>query len=1506
MIQSHDILEGFRLSPQQKRLWTLQSNGQSYCSQCALLIEGPLDTQQLASAAQQITARHEIFRTSFHRLPSMSTPIQVVAETAPNLVWRTLDLSERTAWEQENLLEKYLQEEQEQPFDFTQTPLLRLLLLKLPAHTHILLLTLPAMCADSRSLQNMFLEISTAYAAPLQSTSDDESIVQYVQFVEWQASMLEEETTEREYWQKLHMHHIPSFVLPFAKQDPEQQAQNLSCYSCTLDSASKIQLDTLVQRYHVSHAAFFLTCWQSLLARLTQQAEGVIGVLSDGRAYDELAATDGLLAKYVPLVTALPHTLCFAEALAQIEQALQEGASKRDYFSEELIENYTAYDYFPLCFDYEEAVAKQTAANVTFSLYRCASHIDRCALKLVCARAEQADTLHLYYDPALFRVEDIQRLAGQLAAFVSHALAQPETRIGNITVISAAERQYISEWNTTAKALAFTICVHHLFERQALQMPQAEAVECNGEHLTYHMLNERAEQLAGYLRFQGVAPEVRVGIYMERSLEMLISILGILKAGGAYVPLDPAYPPERLAFMVKDAQCTLILTQQRYSQDLAAYGSRTVCLDSEWSLIAQAQPQPVMDEVQPENVAYMIYTSGSTGLPKGTLIPHQGLANYLLWCIDAYHLTAQKATLVHSSLAFDFTITSLLAPLLVGGKICLLPESAGTRIDALSQLLREPRNYGLLKLTPAHLDLLRLELSAQHVAELTPMVIVGGEALYAESTTFWQTAAPTTTIVNEYGPTEAVVGCCVYHLSAGQQAVGPVPIGRPIANMRIYLLDQHCQLVPFGLPGEIFIGGIGLARGYHQRADLTAEKFMPDPLSHEPGARLYRTGDLARYLPDGNLEYLGRVDRQFKLRGYRIEPGEVEAVLRRHPFVQEALAVMREDTPGDKRLIAYVVPSSPVQEEQELPDQAGLLSHIYAEHMSEWRMVFDAAYSQAPTNEDLTFNVNGWNSSYTGLPIPEADMRCWVETTVQRIQALQPQHVLEIGCGNGLLLSRIAPHCQTYCATDISQEALQTVQKIVETSALKGVTLLPREADDFTALVAGSFDVVILNSVMQYFPSIEFLRKVLEQAIHIVKPGGSIFLGDVRSLPLLEAFHLSVQLYHAEATLSKAQLLQRVQRQLVQEKELVIDPAFFSALQQEIPLITHAEILLKRGDHANELNTFRYDVVLHREAPAQPSADVHCLDWQAQNLTLSTLGHILDTTTHEALMLTNVPDARTAKDLWMLKLLTHAEGGAETVVELQTLQAQYSSSGIEPESMWALGEEHGYLTALSLSDTKTGYYHAIFRRRITPTNGPAHVLPLISRAATSRKSWAAYANDPLKGKIGRKLIPSLQATLKAGLPDYMLPAAFVLLHALPLTSNGKIDQQALPPPDSSRPVLKAVYVAPSSPIEQAVAEVWSQLLGLESLGIHDNFFDVGGHSLLATQVIYRLREQFQVDLQLRTLFANPTIAEFALHITQILLEQENEDDVQEMLAEWEHLSPEDVKKLLDAEASGAN
>ncbi len=1074
--------------------------------------------------------------------------------------------------------------------------------------------------------------------------------------------------------------------------------------------------------------------------------------------------------------------------------------------------------------------------------------------------------IKILFDSRRFDDSTVQRMLGHLMTLLKNFTARPEQRVSSIPLLTDAEyHQLIVEWNDTAMDFPEDLCLHQLFESQVEQNPDAIAVIYGEQQLTYRELNERANQLAHYLQKKGVGPDVMVGICIERCLDVVVGLVGILKAGGAYVPMDPEYPKERLAFMFDDTRVPVLLTQNSLLDRLPAHSADTVCVDTDRTAISQESKENPGSGVTAGDLVYVIYTSGSTGKPKGVMLDHRGRVNNFCDFNRRFSVGPGDRLLALSSLGFDMSAYDVFGILATGGTAVVVEASAILSPSHWAELMSRHQ------ITVWHSVPALLEMLVDYVCtrpELYPralrLVLLGGDWIPVTLPDRLRAMVKTAQIISLGGATEVSMDSTIYEVLETDKDWKSIPYGVPMTNQLAYVLDRNLQPVPIGVPGELHLGGVGVSRGYLNSPQLTAEKFIPDPFRKDSDKCIYKTGDLARYRPDGNLELLGRSDFQVKIRGFRIEPGEIEATLRGHPAVRECVVLVPDEKERDKRLVAYVV------QDQDYIETSEEAKEWQDAQVDEWQSVYDSAYSRSSEPADPTFNIVSWDSSYTGQPIADEQMREWVDYTVESICEMKPKRVLEIGCGTGLLLFRIAPECTEYLGTDISTVALDYVSPLLEKQGLSQVSLVQQKADDFTGIEPGSFDAVVLNSIVVDFPSIDYLMQVLQGAARAVAPGGMIFVGDVRNFQLLESFYASVQLHRATGGLTAEQIKQHIDKQLRMEEELVIDPAFFAALPEHIPEIGHVRIQHKRGSHHNELTKFRYDVTLsittQDTTPANPDS---WLDWQGEGLSIEGLEHLLQQDAPQCLAIKGVPNARLLADVCLVEMLasSNADETADSLRKAlrQTLQ---NTSALDPELLWKLGEKYQYAVDIRYAVAgRQNYFDVILLRRDTRPESATEIQFPGIQAVDAGRAVRSYANNPLQAKASRKLTPALRAYLEERLPEYMIPSAFVLLDAFPLSPNGKVNRRALPAPDATRPAMEGEYVAPRTPIEAALSAIWSEFLGLDRVGIDDGFLALGGNSLLATQIASGMRDIFQLETPLSNIF-KLKIRELALWLEQ--------------------------------------
>ncbi|NEP61017.1 MAG: amino acid adenylation domain-containing protein [Symploca sp. SIO2G7] len=997
--------------------------------------------------------------------------------------------------------------------------------------------------------------------------------------------------------------------------------------------------------------------------------------------------------------------------------------------------------------------------------------------------------------------------------------------------------------------------IHTIFEEQVKKTPNATAVFFAGQTLSYRELNERANQLAHYLRKLGVETDKPIAFWVERSLEAIIGFLGILKAGAAYLPIDPCYPEERQLEMLKNATSKVGLV----GHNLQVPSVEIPLLQLDSQELDQESTENLNIWVSREHLAYVMYTSGSTGKPKAIAIPHRGVVR-LVNQPNYVKLTSQERILQLSPLTFDASTFEIWGSLLNGARLVIMPPHTPSLAEigaAISQ-----HQITTLWLTAGLFQLMVEE----QLEDLKPIkqLLAGGDVLSLSYVHKVLEKLERCQLINGYGPTENTTFTCCFPVTSTSELEQSVPIGKPISHTQVYILDSKMQPVSVGEVGELYTGGEGLARGYLNNPELTAEKFVPNPFSDQPGDRLYRTGDQGRFLPDGNIEFVGRIDYQVKISGFRIEPGEVENILNQHPLVRNSLVIAREISESDRRLIGYVVPNDEPEQRTATEAEQG------SQYLVHWEGIYDDLYRETPATDDPTFNIIGWNSSYTGEPIPPVEMAEWLQATVSRILNLGCQQALEIGCGTGMLLFKIAPTCSRYVGTDLSQSALDYVNQHLELAGNQAeINLMHRMADNFDGFESNSFNLVFLNSVSQHFPTMDYLLDVMEKAVAVVAPGGYIFLGDVRCYPLLSAFHSSVQLYQSPDELTVEQWQQRVANKIAIEDQLVIDPAFFVDLKTHLPKISHVQVLLKRDNSVkgnprryNELTKFRYDVIIYIGQQRNP-VQSEWLSWQEDNLSLENLRHRLMTENHQVLCIKEIPNSRVIEDLKVAEL-GHQKTQCTTVKEIRELAATLAAQekAVDPEDLCLLGEEHSYTVYVSWSGSdRPGCYDIAFVPNTHPEKDCIGFT--FSLAEKPIKPANAYANHPYRPDISSSLVPELKAYLEEKLPDYMVPSALIAIPIFPLTNNGKIDRKQLPLPEDISSPRNSSYIAPQNQTEENLGELFGQVLRRNKIGRQDNFFDLGGNSLLAMQVVSRIRDKFQIEVKLKQFYANSTPSSLA-------------------------------------------
>ncbi len=1461
------------LSFAQQRIWfldRLKPGNPFYNCDTTITIAATVSSDVLLRAVNALIARHEALRTTFSEVDGK--PVQIITPELEIPLERR-DLRDHPSVRQETEALRVARELAAQPFDLETGPLVRTALITLEETRHYLVLITHHIISDGWSLGILVRELREYYTAFATGTAEPnlaELPIQYADFAVWQRQWLTGERLEQQvdYW-KGKLDGLRPLALPTDHPRPPIPTFEGSFESFGLPRTLSDRLRTLAREESATMFMVLLAAFKVLLSRYSGAADIAVGSPIANRTRSELESVVGFFVNTLVMRTSIDGDLSFRQILRRVRETAMEAYSNQDLPFEKLVEelqperDLSRNPLFQVTFQlFNVPASDRTEANLSehSSLVEIQRGTSKFDLRLDTWESPDGLRGQLEYSTDLFDRGTIVQMICHLRALLDAVAADPDRPLAEIELLSADEKKRIlSDWNQTATAYPAERSIEALFARRAAASPEAVAIDAGEVRLTYGELAERSDRLAGVLAGAGVELETPVGVHLERSSEFVVCVLAILKAGGAFVPLDPSYPPTRLALMLEDTGAPLVLTDRRHREALPATTARVVLVES---LAQEPAETPPRLPHGGDRLAYIMYTSGSTGRPKGVCVPHRAVVRLALET-DFLELESEDVVAHLSNVSFDASTFEIWNTLLAGARLLVIDRDDALVAPRLKQKLRDSGVTAMFITTALFNQVTEKE---PDVFSGLDVLLVGGSL--ADPSRFRRVLekGPPGQLLHVYGPTENTTFSTYYILPAPPPDGRPLPIGRPIANSTAYVLDHRLRPVPIGVTGDLYVGGDGLARGYWRNPGLTAERFVPHPFSAD-GERLYRTGDRARQLAGGNIDFLGREDHQVKIRGFRVELDEVDLLLARQEGVREVVSVIREDVPNDRRIVSYVCCREPASDPTARGDEESLLVDQWQRTYDE--MIYGRVTDHQGARRDPTFDTSGWVSSYTGRPLPEEEMREQVEGTVKRIAATRPQRVMEIGCGIGLLLFRLAQGAERYVGTDISQVAIDYLRRELkrQNGAYSGVRLLLQSADSFDALAPGSFDTVILNSVVQYFPSLDYLRRVIAGAARCLTPDGVIFVGDVRNLALLRSLHTSIELSQAADSMSVSRLEERARTRMEHEQELVLAPEFFLGLGDELDAVASVRIEQKRGRFDNELTRYRYDVWIHLGEGDDGAPRAVEWPWRPGKSDLAALRAKLTSERPDRLLVRGIPNRRLRLESAALRLLGERRD-LETVGELRATAEEQKTAAVHPEDVWTLADGLPYEALVCWSPGDTGErFDALFVASDPEVGSPAVSFPA---APCRRAADDELATDPIRGRFRRSLVPSLRSAVLEELPDFMHPSAYVLLSAFPLTPNGKIDRAALPAPYEVYPAVDATDEPLRGEIEEAVAKIWASVLGLDNVGRKQNFFThLGGNSLLATQVVSQIREQLRVEVPLRHIFESPTVAELSTIVDRL-------------------------------------
>ncbi|MFH8752548.1 non-ribosomal peptide synthetase [Streptomyces rimosus] len=1425
----------------------------AYVMQMTLDMTGDLDAAALRRACDLLCHRRPNLRSGFVQLPS-GRAVQVVPECGADFT--EVDLSGLSEARQRAEADRINEEGRRTRFDPADPPLIRFTLLRLGADRYRLHVTAHHILLDGWSNQLFLPELFALYRAPEEVPAP----TPYRDYLDW-LHRQDRQSSLRTWCEALGAGDggvpRPTLLAPSGLHRTSMWPTRLE-HILTRERSEAVT--EFAARHGVTVNTLLQCCWGLLLAEWTGRPDVLFGTIVSGRSPD----VPGVESMVGFLINALPVRIRTVpdETLGALLRRVQQEQSRllahhhvsltdiqRAVGADELFDTALVYENFPTSGDQRAALP---GVEITGATSETAGHYP---LSLMAIPRDGRLEFNFLYRPDVFTRESIDRMLARLLRLLTTLVTAPDTPLASLDLLDADEHAAVAAYRGAARTAPRTT-VTALLEAQAARTPDAPAVRWAGDpdgndpgaELSYADLHARANRTARELVARGAGPESYVGLLLPRSPELAVALPAVLKAGAAVVPLDPDHPDERLRLLLDDARPVLVITDREHAAATPLDGIATLVLDDAATAAAiAARPAGPLDDgartapLLPDHPAYLIHTSGTSGRPKGVVVPHGGLPGVLRSTVPAIGAGPGSRVLQFSSPGFDAGLMDFFETLTSGATLVLAPRDRLRPGRALTDLVHRERITGVF-LPPSVLAVLAPGES------LPPGMLIrcGGEVLPAGLAARWAEHHP---LVNAYGPTEATVAATTTEaLPPGAGA----PVGRPVDGTVVHLLDTALRPVGPGRPGEVYLGGAALARGYLGQAALTAERFVADPFASD-GGRMYRTGDTARWNADGQLEFLGRTDRQVKVRGFRVEPGEIEAALARHPAVASAAVRPWAAARDDIRLVAYVVP------ERQRLEAAATGAATEAELIREWESVYaDLRTQDAPSapREPFAADFSGWQSTYDGAPIPTEEMQEWRAATVRRIRELRPSRVLEIGAGNGLILSGVAPHCDRYVATDFSLPAVEGLRAdLVRSPELAARTEVRHQAaHDFSGLEPGAFDVVVLNSVIQYFPSRAYLLRVIEGARELLAPGGALFLGDVRDARLRDRLFTAAERAAAAPTAPVSAVLLAAGRRTLLDEELAVAPEFFGTLDGW----AGADVRLKRGRRDNELTRYRYDVVLHKGSDARvvPVGDAIELRWGTDVRTPEELAALLRVAAAPMpVRVSGIPDARLAADTALLDALVSAPPGTR----VGALAAPPAGPGVHPEDLAGLGSGLGYRVLATPSAT-AGEFDAVLvpgapedcAERFRDVHRPG-----------GRDAGPEAVHDPALAAGLARLPGTLLDALRGTLPEYAVPATVVVLPALPRTPNGKTDHAALPDPELSTGTAGR---GPRTAQERRLCAVFAEVLGLPSVGIDDNFFDLGGHSLLATRLARRLETAGAGRVDTSVVYAAPTVATLAGHL----------------------------------------
>jgi len=1437
------------LSFSQERLWFIdQLQGTiAYHMTRVLRLKGDVDVSAIAKSLQKIVNRHEILRTRLKDLEGK--PYQeVMAENE----WQMSYIADKVFEGQEEL-RNFIVGINNTPFDLSTDHMLRAHLVKSSDGDYVLSVTLHHIVSDGWSMSVLIKEFIELYNSKKANRIPVLPVlpIQYADYAIWQRKYIDGKVLDRQlsYW-KDRLLGTELLKLPTDHTRPSIQSAKGAVKEFNISKDLSEQLQRLSVKEGVTMYMLLLSAFSVLLRKYTGQEDICIGVPIANRRQQETEGLIGFFVNTLALRIDLRGNPTFLELLQRIKQITLEAYINQDAPFEKVVENVVKerdlshHPLFQVMFTMQNTPDADTLAmsGVALSGESYKENTSKFDLDIDIYERSYGLIIKVEYCTDLFEGLTIERMFQHYQQLLESIIGNPSQKITALKILSGIEEhQLLVEFNNTQVQYPPDKTIVDLFEEQVRCNPMAVAVVFEDKELTYGELDEQTNRLAHYLRARGVGRETLVPICIERSLNMIVGILGILKAGGAYVPVDPEYPRERIQYMIENTGGGLIVTSLLGMPAIAGIQQDAIIvLDRDWETILQQPAIKVEHEIQSSDLAYVIYTSGSTGRPKGVMVEHGSIFNVSMNWRDHYEFDKCKPVLLSlASISFDVFTGDICRSLLNGGKLILVDSQNRLDMPGLYKMMSR-HNVNVLEYTPAFVvGLVKYFESENLDVRFIKLLIVGSDSISVDDYRYlYEFSKKGIRLINSYGVTEATIDSSYFEGDLGNRKI--VPVGRPMNNIRFYVLDYGLKPVPIGIEGDLYIGGAGVARGYLGKDDMTIARFK-DVIINSTKVRLYYTGDRARWLPDGNIEYLGRQDDQVKIRGYRIELGEIEYELNKLPGVSASIVLAEKDIDASGKLLCFYTPDKEVLKQKE--------TIYYQKQIAAWKQVYDEEDLTVAENEE--FNITGWNDSFTGKPIPAADMQEWLSDIVKVILSDNATHVLEIGCGTGLIYYKLADYIKSYVGVDFSKACIDQIRsRIARKERDYPLTLLKvGQAHEVTLEGVEKVDTVVINSVIQYFPGAGYLNEVIGKSVDLLAGKGRIIIGDVRDVRLLKLFKGRLCLDKLSHTQSITEFECHVEKEVAMEEELCFSPDYFFGLKTIYPSITHVEIQWKQCERINEMSLYRYTVVLYVGVEKEV-IHPHWQLWESIENKSAIIGSA-EAVGASVIGIKSLPNPRLFEES---RLTSGLESKLlNTVGDL--LRFMGSSKSTQEELVNDLlyaARQHGYQASWYISADP-------LKMDLVLEKGTADSFIESGYCEEPKEGDQELVNIPLFHEISSDIEKSIRENLLNKLPGYMIPSEYVPLRNMPLTVNGKRDKKFLSEYGKIKRGRQSEYKVPETDLEIKVASIWKELLRIDKVSIDDNFFELGGHSLLAVRLVSTIHKHLKVEILIKDLFNNPTI-----------------------------------------------